>query len=30
MKPAKGSIKSKSRLGKGQGSGKGGSATKGH
>ncbi len=30
MKPAKGSIKSKSRLGKGQGSGKGGTATKGH
>ncbi len=30
MKPAKGSIKSKSRLGKGQGSGKGGTSTKGH
>lgn len=30
IKPAKGSIKSKTRLGKGQGSGKGGTATKGH
>jgi large subunit ribosomal protein L15 len=30
IKPAKGSIKSKKRLGKGQGSGKGGTSTKGH
>jgi large subunit ribosomal protein L15 len=30
IKPAKGSIKSKTRLGKGQGSGRGGTATKGH
>ncbi len=30
LKPAKGSIKSKTRLGRGQGSGKGGTSTKGH
>ncbi len=30
LKPAKGSINSKKRIGRGQGSGKGGTATKGH
>ncbi len=30
IKPAKGSVKSKTRLGKGQGSGKGGTSAKGH
>ena len=30
LKPAKNSVKNKIRLGKGQGSGKGGTATKGH
>ena len=30
LKPAKGSIKSKKRLGRGQGSGRGGTSTKGH
>jgi len=30
LKPAKGSIKSKKRVGRGQGSGRGGTATKGH
>lgn len=30
LKPAKGSTKSKTRLGRGQGSGKGGTATRGH
>ncbi len=30
LKPAKGSVKSKTRLGRGQGSGKGGTSTKGH
>jgi len=30
LRPAKGSVKSKKRIGRGQGSGKGGTATKGH
>ena len=30
LKPAEGSIKSKKRIGRGQGSGKGGTATRGH
>ncbi len=30
LKPAKGSVKSKTRLGRGEGSGKGGTSTKGH
>ena len=30
LKPAKGSIKSKKRIGRGQGSGRGGTSTKGH
>ncbi len=30
LKPAKGSIKSKKRIGRGQGSGKGGTSTRGH
>jgi large subunit ribosomal protein L15 len=30
LKPAKGSVKSKRRLGRGQGSGRGGTSTKGH
>ena len=30
LKPAKGSVKSKTRLGRGQGSGKGGTAARGH
>ena len=30
LKPAKGSVKASKRIGRGQGSGKGGTATKGH
>ncbi len=30
LKPAKGSVKSKTRIGRGQGSGKGGTSTRGH
>ncbi len=30
LKPAKGSVKNKKRIGRGQGSGRGGTATKGH
>ena len=30
LKPAKGSIKNRKRIGRGQGSGRGGTATKGH